>query len=92
MHWPDSLRRNRVCSLVSTEPMLRLEWPEPTRTWFGRARTAVMPSSDARGFEMAMGDGKAGTDWGKVAKWASRIGAVAGIVGIVASAKKKRKT
>jgi hypothetical protein len=40
---------------------------------------------------MAEQDDKTGTDWGKVAKWASRVGAVAGIVGIVARMKKGRK-
>jgi hypothetical protein len=40
---------------------------------------------------MAEGKGKTGTDWGKVAKWASRVGAVAGIVGVVARLKKGRK-
>jgi hypothetical protein len=41
---------------------------------------------------MAEEDDKAGTDWAKVAKWASRIGAVAGIVGIIARVTKNRKT
>jgi hypothetical protein len=40
---------------------------------------------------MAEGKDKTGTDWGKVAKWASRVGAVAGIVGVVARLKKGRK-
>jgi hypothetical protein len=40
---------------------------------------------------MAEQDEKTGTDWGKVAKWASRVGAVAGIVGIVARIKRGRK-
>jgi hypothetical protein len=40
---------------------------------------------------MADTEDKTGTDWGKVAKWAGRIGAVAGIVGMVARVKKHRK-
>jgi hypothetical protein len=40
---------------------------------------------------MAEHKDKAGTDWGKVAKWASRAGAVAGIVGLVARIKTSRK-
>ena len=40
---------------------------------------------------MAEQKDKMGVDWGKVAKWASCVGAAAGIVGLVARVKKGRK-
>jgi hypothetical protein len=47
--------------------------------------------ANRRGSRMAESKDKTGTDWGKIAKWASRVGAVAGIVGLVARVKKGRK-